>query len=254
MLRPYVKYSIIGTCLLYVSMLIAGDSNWIHYVLSPFKQLLLSGAVAGNAALWFLPSLFAVRCLACILHNDNDKRNIFAALTFAVLAALLSLCPVRLPVYFANVMSGMFFFTMGNILNEKQYINKWYWIVLAVYVAFMCTPLKSYVDMRANNVTQGYYCIWLLSSLIGCMLINNIFRRFPVLQFRLLSSVGKDSMNYYVMHWPVLLVMKIIAVQLLHYENDTLLAAIYVAACIISLPLLNMMIKRLEARPQNRTF
>lgn len=247
LLVPFVIYSVIGTCLFDISIALDGDFNWIHHVLSPFKILLLFGSVQGNLALWFLLTLFVVRCLACVLLCDDGRKNLAVALIFAVLAALLNLCPVRLPLYLANTMSGMFFFTMGSILKEKQYFKR-YWVVLVVYVVFMCTPLRSHVDLRKNLVMEGYYGVWMLSSLAGCVLINNIFRCFPVLQLRWLSSVGRDSMNYYVLHWLVLRAVYIVAIQLLHYNDSVPLAIIMSLSCLVLLPLLNRVIKSVEAK------
>lgn len=50
-------------------MFVEGDTNWVHYVLTPIKQILLSGSLAGNLPLWFLPSLLAVQLIYAELHK-----------------------------------------------------------------------------------------------------------------------------------------------------------------------------------------
>lgn len=51
LIKPFVIYSIIGYLVYVVCIYIQGDRNWIHFVLTPIKSLLLTGSISGNPPL-----------------------------------------------------------------------------------------------------------------------------------------------------------------------------------------------------------
>lgn len=66
---PFVVFSLVGHLLQCVKMFMEGDTNWVHYILSPIKLIILSGSVGGNLPLWFLTSLLAVQLMYTWLHK-----------------------------------------------------------------------------------------------------------------------------------------------------------------------------------------
>lgn len=66
---PFICFSLIGTVILWVKLLIINGDISIKEFLYPIKGLLIQGSVPGNLALWFLPSLFAVRIIFNYFYN-----------------------------------------------------------------------------------------------------------------------------------------------------------------------------------------
>lgn len=55
--------------------------------------------------------------------------------------------------------------------------------------------------MFTNELVVGSYIIWVVSSFLGCVAINNVFRRLSGrMPFKVLSYVGRNSMTFYVVH------------------------------------------------------
>ena len=58
----------------------------MHYVLTPVKELVLGGSIAGNDVLWFLTSLFMVQ----IIFNELKTRNVMSWLIVIVAIIIFS--------------------------------------------------------------------------------------------------------------------------------------------------------------------
>lgn len=56
--------------------------------------------------------------------------------------------------------------------------------------------------MRVNEV-DGIYVLWVVGALLGCLSMVVICRPF-VGKVKFLSFIGRHSMMYYVLHWPIL--------------------------------------------------
>ena len=97
---PFIVFSLVGHLLECVKMFIEGDTNWAHYILSPIKQVMLSGAVGGNMALWFLPSLLAVQLLYTWLHKH--VRDEWIVLLSLAIAYALHAMDISKPLYIGN--------------------------------------------------------------------------------------------------------------------------------------------------------
>lgn len=155
LLVPFVVFSFLGYCLNVFNLLTSGDTNWVHYALTPVKELVLGGSIAGNDVLWFLTSLFMVQ----IIFNELKTRNVKS------------------------------------------------WLIVIVAIIILIEP--SHIDLRTNTLNEnGYYILALLFSICGCITVNNIFKHIQHLP--VLTYIGKNSMDFYVMHMLVLGVITIL--------------------------------------------
>lgn len=193
LLLPAIIYSLLGFLLYAILNKFKLD---LSYELTSFYQ---SGAPHGNNPIWFLYSLFFVQ----VIYNAFRKIRIspyFIPLISAVLFAIPSFINVSC-VLFLNVPLGLFFYSMGVVLSEKQYV-RWLWIAsLLGYVTLGLVPSVS--DFR-----RGFYDpFWLgvLWSLLSCMAINGLFRRLPFLSVKPLRFIGRNAMIYYGTHWMIIL-------------------------------------------------
>lgn len=184
-----------------------GDFNWMHYVLSPIKSILLNGSTLGNFPLWFLLSLLAVQL---IFNYLSKKVNVWLIVILGFSIAYgLNVLGKNLPLYFANVPLGIASYGLGYKLKETQYRFGVFALACVVFVVILSFFYSGF-DFRTNQVTRGLYQVACLYAVSGCIIINYLFARLKI-RIRILEHIGRHSMNYYVMHWPVLLICSIVA-------------------------------------------
>ena len=84
LLIPYVVFSLVGHILQCVKMFMEGDANWVHYILSPVKQIMLSLLILSVGSIDFrangmgkesymLPVLFSL--CGCIVINNLFRKG-----------------------------------------------------------------------------------------------------------------------------------------------------------------------------------
>lgn len=225
---PYVVYSMIGYVLKCVQLLVGGDHDWAHYVLSPVKQIVLEGAVSGNMALWFLPSLLAVQALYALLRKRLG--DVWIVTVGLLVAYMLYAIGFHKPLYVANIPLGLSVYGFGHLMRNVQYEKSVFALTGIAYLAIMLM-MRSTIDFRTNMLHGDNYPVAVLFALSGCVVINNLFKRMPF-RVSVLEWIGKRSMNFYVMHWLVLLSCSIV----FPYTGWTMLA-VMVVACVVVLPM-----------------
>ena len=230
LLHPYVIFSVIGHLIKCVQLMILGDFNIGSSLYYPIKQLFLAGAVSGNMALWFLPTLFVVQVLyAKLSRNITDGCIIVISL---VIAYSLFKMNIVEPVYLGNMSLGLAVYAFGHMMKDYQYKCPVFTFAVFIYFAVLLFE-PSRIDFRVNDCCIGYYFLAFAFSLSACIAINNLFRR---LNFRIgfLEWIGKRSMNFYVMHWIVLLSISIV----FSASGWTKFFALMIG-CIVILPILD---------------
>lgn len=201
LLYPFVTFSLIGCFVHFIIIMLEGDNNWIHYTLTPLKEIVLSGTTCGNQPLWFLFSLFMVRVIYSIVEN-KIKHPIFIAIPAIMLATILNMYNNPLPDYVSNGSAGLAFFSMGYALRRKQHLISVSLISIVIYLLFAIYGI-TVVDMRGNSLQQGVYVLWFIIAVAGCVAFNSVFEKIPY-EFKVLSWVGKNAMVIYVTHWMVI--------------------------------------------------
>lgn len=202
LLVPAVIYSLIGF-LLY-AILNRFRLNLAEELLSFYH----SGALNGNNPIWFLYSLFFVQIIYNFFRRIRINAWIISFIS-VVLYALAFLFNVD-SVLFINVPLGLIFYSMGVVLSEKQY-KSYIWIpALVGFVILGLIPSVS--DFR-----RGYYDPFLVGivwSLLSCVAINGLFRRFSILCIKPLHFIGQNAMTYFGTHWMVILIIQAICASL----------------------------------------
>lgn len=233
LLVPFVIYSVIGHILYCLIIWNEGDRNWIHYMVSPFKQILTTGALAGNLPLWFLLTLFTTRLIYNFLPNKLLYRSGFTLLFGAFAYLLYRYTDIHITIL-ANVCSGLFFYGCGNLFRQMQYNAAV--LVVALLILGLQIAIPSNVDMHNNSLTRGMYPIWILTSLCGCIIINFIFKALPRLQ--ILNFIGRNSLEFYVTHWNVILLAKICIVYIFNIHDKLVIFYTMIAFCAIGIPVI----------------
>lgn len=224
-----------------------GD-DWKWYI-GTIKALPIVGTFESCIPLWFLLSLFIVR----VVYNSVCFSNI--------LTWLLVIISVTVPFVFhcigfdslysiSHTLLGFFFFHWGYSLKERQYCNNIFAMatIICIAVAFY-DPL--YLEMVSNKQMIGNcYLLNFPYAIAAIIVFNNYFKHLPLhisnhsysVVYQYLESIGRNSMNYYVTHWILLLLIKIIMINILGLSYGWTMFWIMITACVIILPLLSMLL------------
>ena len=240
---PFIVFSLVGHLLQCVKMFVRGDTNWVHYILSPIKQVVLSGSVGGNLPLWFLPSLLAVQLLYTWLRKHVSDEWILL-LSVAVAYALHAM-DVSKPLYIGNVSLGLAVFAFGHAMRALQYKRLVFVLCGIVYLLLVILSVGS-IDFRVNGVGKESYLLPVMFSLCGCIVINNLFRKG---QWRsgVLKYVGERAMSFYVLHWLVLLTCRIV-LSLCGTNDKMMLLVVSILSCCVILPLVTEALMKTKYR------
>lgn len=143
LLYPFVTFSSLGYVIHIVSIYFSGDRNWIHYILTPMKELVLGGSIGGNDVLWFLTSLFLVQ----VLFNEMTMKNIkapYVAIGGIIIAYLCHFLHIDKPAYLANVALGISMYSLGFMWKESQFTASSMSIATIIYISIMLIHPLSY--------------------------------------------------------------------------------------------------------------
>ena len=240
---PFIVFSLVGHLLQCVKMFVRGDTNWVHYILSPIKQVVLSGSVGGNLPLWFLPSLLAVQLMYTWLHKYvRDEWFVLLSLTVAYALHAMN---VSEPLYIGNVSLGLAVFSFGHMMRELQYKRLVFVSCGIVYLLLLILSVGS-IDFRVNGVGKEGYLLPVLFSLCGCIVINNLFRK-GRWKIGVLKYVGERAMSFYVLHWLVLLTYWILLFSCGSDDKSTFLRVSIISCCVV-LPLVTEVLMRSKYR------
>ena len=229
LLYPFIIFSLLGYIIHTIVIYMSGDRNWMHYLLTPIKELLLGGSIGGNDVLWFLTSLFMVQ----FLHNELMKQKVqipYIAIGGIIVAFLCHLIHIEKPAYLANVSIGISLYTLGYLWKEKQFYKKYASMAIILYLGIMMI-CPSHIDLRTNTLYgNSIYILAILFSISGCIVINNFFRYLPKLKF--INYIGKNSMLYYVTHMLILELVMLIPFERFGI-SEYVVFTIMCASCLI---------------------
>ncbi len=105
----------------------------------------------------------------------------------------------HIPYTLLSTCLGIVFYLAGLYLRDKQYDKR---IVVIAFVVFLFLQIltPSNVGLRDDVTIKGYWIVFVISSITGIIIINNLFKlRF--FQLPVLTSIGRNSMDYYCFHW-----------------------------------------------------
>lgn len=180
-------------------------------IIRTIGSLAINGSPHGNMPIWFLFSYFVVRVFFGCQRTFFKQISFWGILLFCVLIPyLLHFCSFRYPYYFANIFIGLLGYYIGYIYKKRaeKYANILVPISAFLYIGIFVL-CDSVVDIRTNTLYSGYYLLWIIWSISGCMFFYYIFNkiRFPSQLFTVLgiARIGELSMTVLVLHWPALI-------------------------------------------------
>lgn len=239
LLTPYIAFILIGWCVFVILSILKGTFTPYDAFLKPLIQLGLLGSCSGNWPLWFLLTLFGIKFIYTALNKifNSVYGKIFIGLIGLFIAFMMYYLGVSKFVYIASISLGLFFYMLGDLLRSKQYTNHLFIISAIIYLALaICIP--SHIGFQRNVLEYGNYFVCVIASAAGCVFFNNMLNRL-VTKDNFFAKFGRESITYYVCHFPVVLILQYLFVDVLKIDNGQHVFYLTILGCVILLPLLN---------------
>ena len=198
---PFLFYIVVGEIIRDVRLYIDENLTISDIVINSLK-ILVQGSTPGNAPLWFLLTLFFVRNISnYVLIRSLSLKFILPILLISssIIINFVSDC-IYFPFWIGNTLLGCFFYLIGYLFNSIQYNKIIFVCSLFGYFSIMLLQ-PSLVNFWKSILIYGNFYIWVIFSLCGILVFNNVFERIKLLNFHVLINIGEDSMSYYCFHW-----------------------------------------------------
>ena len=214
LLVPYIAFGIIGFVLdgiIFFSN--QTECGMMAFMGRQIDSFLRHTVMWSTAASWFLLSLFVARTIFNALCNKIHPlllTTFFAFTAYCIYIANIYDVGFNLKIgahnlyynfpshYMGTMCHGLSLYSLGYFLREKQFDSKILSISVIIFVLkyFILDGIDFKMNEPANN-----YLLAVLYGMAGCVVINNIFRRFVNVRIPLISYIGKNSMVYYLVHY-----------------------------------------------------
>ena len=207
LLLPFFIFAIIGFLLSFPFELIASNRPIGRILLTPVYAILRWGNGGdGNLPIWFLLSLF----FSIIGFNVLNRYRIqWLIIVFPLLGYALYYFKITLPLGLSNIFLAMIFLYGGNVyktkIEQSRFSTTIIWLSAGIYLINEIFCFSS-LDMRTNALTTGYYFVYIFSAFCGTILMYCLGKKVDFI--KPLNYVGENSMAYFVVHWPILILIK----------------------------------------------
>ena len=213
---PYVIFLLVGL-LLDGILKFAIDENLtlITFLKGKVHTFAFTAVIRPTGMACFLLSLFIVRLTFNFLISKVHPIFITIFFLFVAYGMYLLQCYAKtygihfagytlhkFPVYLGNICHGISLYSLGYYLKEKQFNRIWLVSALFLYIAHFFIPTG--IDFRANYSNSNNYIWSAICGMAGCIVINNLFRRYLNSKVSIFTHIGCNSMVYYLIHYPVM--------------------------------------------------
>ena len=244
LLIPFISFFLMGLLCWMVHLFFTSGLSVTAAVVNPMKELLLYGSCNGNLALWFLLTLFFVRILYWIVSKVPCSSVVQIVVLFGLVVLCSNFGPHK-PYYVGNTFLGLFFFSLGRatfspLQGEGGKRN----LLIAVSgFVWLSVVLFDWTRGDARTNAGRLYEGWLLASVAGILAVNFLGAK-KNRKLGILSKIGRSSMVYFVVHWPLIILIKAFLVDLLGWENHLKVLCVMIFFLLISLPLISWFVNR----------
>lgn len=246
LLKPFIIFGLIGLLTYYGRNY--DRISFGSFVKQPLATLLLSGTFCGNSALWFLLTLFLVKCLYSVLSPRLSNTATLLTSLFLTLGIiyLKNRLDLKYPEYLYNSIAGLLFYSAGVELKTHQFDKTVFYISLLLFVAVFAI-FPSRVDFQHTRLVEGSVFLWPFAACAGIIVVNNLAQKLyneATLINKILSYIGKNSITFYVTHFIVGNIVFIIMSGLGTIpSNGWVLFAVYSGVMTVSLPLFDKLLR-----------
>jgi len=238
---PFLIFSALGWLIITLGgNFIQGHHSISFLIKDTIKCFFWYGLIRGNAALWFLLSLFLCRICFAILTKLKVPAIIILCCSLAF-AIFFNYSSIEFPYFFGNVSNGIFFFSLGYLLKVQQY-KKWLFIfAMLIFIYQFFDPL--YLDFRSNKLfTDRSFLQVEAYCLASIIFFNNLFKYCFNYKIPILTHIGENTMTYYAPHYIILLSVDGILSR--YITNSIVILIICIVILIIALYTFEFIIKR----------
>lgn len=203
-LGPFVFYVIIGELFFFLKEVVMHGSYDISSITKLPLYIIFKGSTPGNAPLWFLLSIFVVRNVFNYIYCRITKNKVWLLPIFIVVSLITTYVLADLafvPWLLKNILLGLLFYYLGYLFREIQFHNQLFIVSIIVSLLFFLIR-PSLVSFWNCETIYGNSAFWILGSITGNMVINNLIYRLPT-RNSLFAYIGHHSMTLYCLHWIV---------------------------------------------------
>lgn len=238
---PYAFFSLAGFVVWCLRQTVVSGFDILDFLKEAIQEFAFSSTIPNNVALWFLPSLLFVHIVFNIFYKIGGGSVGFIILGCIGFAYFFHFIGAILPLYIINFPLGVASYSLGYIMKERQYDNVVFVMAMILYVGiFVLCP--SSLSFRENHLIgdNGYYLLAIIFSFAGCIVINNIFKKYLPHRCPVLHWIGCRSMDFYVPHMIILTLCLFVPKIFVPYLKE-----LQCLSCIILLPIFSIVIERL---------
>ena len=249
---PFPIYSVIGFAVWATTRIIEYDDNLPGLIVAAYRTFLRAGCILGNDPLWFLITMFLIRQIVNVLFNKNIHPLIVGFGAYLIGYGLSMAGWQNLSWWFGNMFTGLSFFAFGKWLKDKQANGQVVVCSTALYAIFIILWLIGtcefpYLYTHANVMQTGNYLLYLPVALAGIIITNTFFERLqPHLKFRVLTYIGRNAMDFFVIHWILLTLVQFIARYCFGCTDSNHMLVIMIASCVVLLPIIVWLKNKIE--------
>lgn len=239
---PYLTWGLIGNAIYFTfaAFFLSPDNAMVQ--LLNVKHLWMSGQFYGNVPCWFLLS-FYVSYL--VVHFMSKAKISFIIIIFPVISYWLF--KHGNPLWFGldNVFVGIFLFYLGRLWHKAMdLMNRNTTIILSTLMVAGFVALNYLFDgkytMSANH-WRGDFPIILAVLILGLCGISGLLITLRLPRIPVVNYIGEHSMVFFVAHYPILLLYKLIRTAnghtLRHHWDDYYILMLTVfAICFFLVP------------------
>lgn len=250
LLVPFLIYSLLGQFFYYICLIVEHNVSFRSFVYQPLRSLFVTECLPGNGALWFLVVLYLINLIIPFIINKIHP-IIIALLGIGIAFACYLLNISWFPCIIPNIAAGIAFYALGYYCRDEE--NKGWMLTLTVVIYAVCCIIGyPGIYFHHNTATDAMtYLLYYPASFAGIVILNNICRWFnPYIKYSVFRWIGQNSMNIYVTHWIVLVLLRLFVLDIAQMHNTSIIFCVYVATMIVSLPILNWLIYTIKIKHQ----
>lgn len=235
LLIPWLAFSIIGVCVQFIVLILFEESSFKSFFYSIVTCFIYKQAPLANIVLWYLITLFIVKSVYSIYGKYLIKNQYI--IFVLILSIVCSMHLITLPQIINNTLLGIFFYAIGYRVKNVE--NKAVIVPILLISIFIFVFVPSNISFVTGRINNGYLLVWMIYSVCMILTVNYLF---SLWHNKIFETIGKNSLSYYVVHFPILFFISKWNECCDFFSNmEILLIMIFVS--IILLPILSKMLK-----------
>lgn len=191
--------------------------------------------------LWFLEALVISKLIFIALPKSKSSLIKISLFLFLV-GDLINRYEPNIPLLLKEIPMALFYYIVGFLLKKLRCDSKMIACLLLVYLMLLLV-IPSRADMRMQTILFGYFEIAVAGCLVGILLMNALCVRYQDYLFKPVVYIGSESMSYYILHMPIIIVTHFFFTKVLFVNYANLISAITV---LITVPIIVYVLDRLR--------